>query len=131
MKVRECFLQAVSIVAPEDDARAAWVAMNRKNAPWAAVCAGGGRLIGLLRGEEISERIRAPETFLTAGELVDVLAGKDRSSARAVRISPDADLGEAVLRMELAGGDAALVESGGRPPGVLELERARDAISPG
>jgi len=127
MKVRECFLQAVSIVAPEDDARAAWVAMNRKNAPWAAVCAGGGRLLGLLRGEEISERIRAPETFLTAGELAEA----DRSAARAVRVSPDADLGEAVLRMELAGGDAALVESEGRPPGVLELERARAAISSG
>jgi hypothetical protein len=127
MKVRECFLQAVSIVAPEDDARAAWVAMNRMNAPWAAVCAGGGRLLGLLRGEEISERIRAPETFLTAGELAEA----DRSAARAVRVSPDADLGEAVLRMELAGGDAALVESEGRPPGVLELERARAAISSG
>lgn len=127
MKVRECFLQAVSIIAPEDDARAAWVAMNRKNAPWAAVCAEGGRLLGILRGEEISKRIQAPETFLTAGEL----AGENRSAARAVRVSPDADLGEAVLRMELAGGDAALVESGGRPPGVLEIDRARAAINSG
>ena len=33
MKVRECFLQAVSIVEAGDDARAAWVSMNRKNAP--------------------------------------------------------------------------------------------------
>ena len=69
MKVRECFLQAVSIVEAGDDARAAWVSMNRKNAPWAAVRAEGGRLIGLLRGDEISTRVAAPETFYMAGEL--------------------------------------------------------------
>ncbi len=69
MKVRECFLQAVSIVPPEEDARAAWVSMNRKNAPWAAVCGEGGRLIGMMRGGEISARVAAPETFFTAGEL--------------------------------------------------------------
>ncbi|MEE9239984.1 MAG: hypothetical protein V3U53_02210 [bacterium] len=101
MKVRECFLQAVSIVRADDDAREAWASMNRKNAPWAAVRGEGGRLLGLLRGEEISGRVRAPETFLTAGEL----AAED--------------------------GPAALVESPARPPGVLELGRAKESLSGG
>lgn len=125
MKVRECFLQAVSIVEAGDDARAAWVSMNRKNAPWAAVRAEGGRLIGLLRGDEISARVAAPETFYMAGELAEEKA----PSARALRVSPDAELDEAVLRMEMDGADAALVESEGRPPGVLELARAKAALS--
>lgn len=127
MKVRECFLQAVAIVRADDDAREAWVSMNRKNAPWAAVRGDGGNLLGLLRGEEISGRVRAPETFLTAGEL----AAEDAPSARAIQISPDAELSEAVLRMEMAGADAALVESPGRPPGVLEHDRAKDSIAAG
>lgn len=125
MKVRECFLQAVSVAGPDDDARAVWVSMNKKNAPWAAVCAEGGRLLGLLRGDALSVRVRVPEVFLTAGEL----AAEAAACARALRVSPEADLGEAVLRMEMAGADAALVESSGRPPGVLELERARAALS--
>ena len=125
MKVRECFLQAVSMVGPDDDGRAAWVAMNKKNAPWAAVCAEEGRLLGLLRGDELSVRVRVPEVFLTAGEL----AAEAVASVRALRISPDEDLDEAALRMEVAGADAALVESSGRPPGVLELERARSKLS--
>ena len=125
MKVRECFLQAVSIVQADEDARAAWTAMNRKNAPWAAVRGGGGRLLGLLRGDEISGRVRAPETFLLAGEL----AAEDGSASRSIEISPDAELGEAVLRMELAGADAALVESPGRPPGVLEFIRAKETLT--
>ena len=127
MKVRECFLQAVSIVRADDDAREAWASMNRKNAPWAAVRGEGGRLLGLLRGEEISGRVRAPETFLTAGEL----AAEDGPAARAIQISPDAELGEAILQMEMAGADAALVESPARPPGVLELGRAKESLSGG
>ena len=126
MKVRECFLQAVSIVPPWEDARAAWVSMNRKNAPWAAVCGEGGRLIGMMRGGEISARVAAPETFFTAGEL----AGEGPAAARTVRVSPDEEVGEAILRMEMAGADAALVEHPGRPPGVLEIGRARAAVHP-
>lgn len=127
MKVRECFLHAVSIVRADDDAREAWASMNRKNAPWAAVLGEGGELLGLLRGEEISECVRAPETFLTAGDL----AAEDIPSVRAIRISPGAELGEAVLQMEMAGADAALVESPGRPPGVLERSRAEESLAPG
>ena len=125
MKVRECFLQAVSIVRADDDAREAWASMNRKNAPWAAVRGEGGRLLGLLRGEEISGRVRAPETFFTAGEL----AVEDSPAGRAIHVSPDAELGEAILQMEMAGADAALVESPARPPGVLELGRAKESLS--
>ncbi len=127
MKVRECFLHAVTLVQADDDAREAWVSMNRKNALWVAVCGEGGRLLGLLRGEEISERVRAPETFLTAGDLVV----EDIPSARAIRISPGDELGEVVLQMEMAGADAALVESPGRPPGVLERSRAEESLAPG
>ena len=100
MKVREYFLQAVSIVEAGDDARAVWVSMNRKNAPWAAVRAEGGRLIGLLRGDEISARVAAPETFYMAGELVE----EEASSARALRVSPDAELGEPFVSGADAGG---------------------------
>lgn len=125
MKVRECFLQAVSSVNADDDAREAWVSMNRKNAPWAAVRDEMGRLVGLLKGSEIARRVRVPEIFLAAGEL----AREKSASARAISISPNAELGEAVLQMEMAGADAALVESEGRPPGVLELEIARTAVS--
>ena len=127
MKVRECFLQAVSIVQADDDARAAWTAMNRKNAPWAAVRGEGGRLLGLLRGDEISGRVRAPETFLTAGELV----AEGSPASRAIGVSPDAELSEAILQMEMAGSGAALVESPGRPPGVLEFNRAKETLSGG
>ena len=127
MKVRECFLHAVALVQAAEDAREAWVSMNRKNAPWASVHGDGGKLLGLLRGEEISERVRAPETFLTAGDLV----AEEIPSARAIRISPDAELGEAVLQMEMAGADAALVESPGRPPGVLERSRAEESLVSG
>ena len=125
MKVRECFLQAVSSVSASDDAREAWVSMNRKNAPWAAVRDEEGRLVGLLKGSEIIQRVRVPEIFLTAGEL----AGEKSASARAIPLSPDAELSEAVLQMEMTGADAALVESEGRPPGVLELDLARTAVS--
>jgi hypothetical protein len=126
LKVRECFLQAVSIVRADDDAREAWVSMNRKNAPWVAVRGENGRLKGLLRGEEIASRVQAPETFLTAGELV---ADGD-SAKRAINISPDAELNEAVLQMEMAGADASFVQSPGRPPGVLELSRAKSLLLP-
>ena len=60
-----------------------------------------------------------------AGELAE----EETPSARALRVSPDAELDEAVLRMEMDGADAALVESEGRPPGVLELARAKAALS--
>ena len=99
--------------------------MNRKNAPWAAVRGEEGRLLGLLRGDEISGRVRAPETFLTAGELVAEAA----PAARAIQVSPDAELSEAILQMEMAGSGAALVESPGRPPGVLEFNRAKETLS--
>lgn len=124
VKVRECFLHAAARVAPGVDCREAWAAMNRKNAPWAAVVTAEGRLIGLLRREDLDGVVRVPETFVTAGEL----ASKGRAAKRAVRISPDAELGEALLQMELAGADAAFVEATGRPPGVLELREARKRL---
>ena len=126
MKVRECFLHAVAVVRPEMDAREVWAAMNKKNAPWAAVKGEGGRLLGLLRAADLREALLTPETFLTAAEL----AGKNEVSRRAVRLSPDAELAEALLQMALAGADAALVEAAGRPPGVLELEGAEKHIPP-
>jgi hypothetical protein len=89
------------------------------------VRAEGRCLLGLLRGDALSLRVRIPEVFLTAGEF----AAEARACARALRVSPAADLGEAVLRMEMADADAVLVESSGRPPGVLELERARTVLS--
>lgn len=123
MKLRETFLEAVALVRADDDAREAWAAMNQKNAPWAAVFEGvrpegvrpeGGRLVGLLNEEDLSV-IRTPEVFRTAGEL----AAGEKPSRRAIRLSPGDEREEALARLELAGADAALVEGGGRPPGVL------------
>ena len=119
MKVRECFLQAVALVQAGEDAREAWVAMNRKNAPWAAVFE-GERLLGLVCEADLGEAIRTPEVFVTAGEL----AGREMPSRRAVRLSPDADLDEALMQMDLAGADVGFVEGTGRPPGALERGRA-------
>lgn len=122
MKLRECFLEAVALVSADDDAREAWAAMNRKNAPWAAVFEGvrpeGGRLVGLLNKEDLAV-IRAPEVFVTAGEL----AAGEKPSRRAIRLSPEDEREEAIARLEMGRADAAFVEGGGRPPGVL----ARDA----
>lgn len=124
MKIRECFLQAVALAAADDDAREAWAAMNRKNAPWAAVF-DGQRLLGLLNGADLREAVLTPETFVTAAEL----AGGDLPARRAIRLSPDGDLAEALVRMEIGNADAAFVEGAGRPPGVLEAERARAALA--
>lgn len=126
MKVRECFLHAAALVDSKMDAREVWAAMNAKNAPWAAVREEGGRLLGLLRAADFGEALLTPETFFTAAELTE----KKEVSRRAVRLSPGAELGEAVLQMELAGADAALVEAEGRPPGVLEIEGARKILEP-
>ena len=121
MKLRETFLEAVALVRAEDDAREAWVAMNQKNAPWAAVFEGvrpeGGRLVGLLNREDLVA-VRAPEVFVTAGEL----AAGEKAARRAIRLSPDDEREEALARLELAGADAAFVEGRGRPPGVLVRE---------
>ncbi|MBI3127787.1 MAG: hypothetical protein HYZ11_09305 [Candidatus Tectomicrobia bacterium] len=118
MKLRETFLQAVVLVQAEDDAREAWLAMNRKNAPWVAVFEGvrpeGGRLVGLLDGRDL-EGALAPEVFVTAGDL----AAGERPSRRAIRLSPDGELEEALAQLGLAGADAGFVEGRGRPPGVL------------
>jgi len=123
MKIRECFLAAVARVRAEGDAREAWVAMNRKNTPWAAVF-DGERLAGLLNGGDLREVVQTPEVFIAAGEL----AREGVAARRALRLPPDGELGEAAMRMELAGADAAFVEGRGRPPGVLELARAREAL---
>ncbi|MEE9256013.1 MAG: hypothetical protein V3V56_02460 [bacterium] len=124
MKVRECFLHAVSLLPEEADAREVWIAMNRKNAPWAAVLGEADRLLGLLGAAELDGVLRLPEVFITAGEL----AAKEPASRRALRIPPEAELGEAVLQLEAAGADAALVEAEGRPPGVLELATAKKKL---
>lgn len=124
MKVRECFLHATALVSSEMDAREVWAAMNAKNAPWAAVKEAGGRLLGLLCAADFREALLTPETFFTAAELAE----KNEVSRRAVRLSPDAELAEALFQMELAGADAALVEAAGRPPGVLEIAFAKKHI---
>jgi len=123
LKIRECFLAAVALLPAEGDAREAWVAMNRKNAPWAAVFE-GERLVGLLNGGDLREAVQTPEVFVTLGGL----AREGAAARRALRLPPDGELGEAAMRMELAGADAAFVEGRGRPPGVLELARAREAL---
>ena len=119
MKLRECFLHAVALVRADDDAREAWAAMNRKNAPWAAVF-DGERLVGLLDREDLAA-VRAPEVFVTAGELAAV----EKAARRAIRLSPDDEREEALARLELAGADAAFVEGRGRPPGVLVRGRGK------
>ncbi len=101
-------MQAVAILGPEEDARDAWAAMNGANAPWAAVF-DEGRLVGVLNGGDLDAFLRAPETFRSAGEI----AGRGMPARRGLSLSPDADLSEAVLRIEMAGADAAFVESAG------------------
>lgn len=124
MKVRECFLQAVAIVGAEEDAREAWVAMNRINTPWAAVF-DDERLIGIVNKKDLDEFIRVPEIFQRMGEV----AKTDMPSRREISLSPNADLNETVLRLEVAGADAAFVEGVGRPPGVMEMHAANRALS--
>ncbi|MDE0340708.1 MAG: hypothetical protein OXI82_01085 [Nitrospinae bacterium] len=124
MKVRECFLQAVAIVGMEEDAREAWAAMNRINAPWAAVF-DHERLVGIVNKKDLDEFIRVPEVFQRMGEV----AKTDMPSRRGVSLSPNADLSEAVFQLEMAGADAAFVEGDGRPPGILETSAANRALS--
>ena len=124
MKVRECFLQAVAIVGAEEDAREAWTAMNRKNAPWAAVF-DGKRLIGIVNKKDLDEFLRVPEVFQRVGEA----AKTDMPSRRGILLSPDADLNEAVFQLQMAGADAAFVEGVGMPPGILETRSANRAWS--
>ena len=124
MKVRECPLQAVAIARFEEDARDAWIAMNRINAPWAAVF-DGGRLVGILNKGDIDAFLRVPETFRCAGEVAE----KGMPARRGMSLSPEADLNEAVLRLEMAGSDAAFVAGAGAPPGVMEADAARRVLS--
>lgn len=115
-------MQAVAIARCEEDARDAWVAMNRINAPWAAVF-DGARLVGVLNRGDIDPFLRVPETFRCAG----AVAREGMPARRGVSLSPDADLSEALLRLEMAGSDAAFVA--GAPPGVMEAEAARRALA--
>ena len=66
-----------------------------------------------------------PEVFQNVGEV----AQTDIPARRGISLSPDADLNEAVLRLELARADAAFVEGIGRPPGVMEMETANRVLS--
>ncbi len=124
MKVRECFLQAVAIVGVEEDARETWAAMNRINAPWAAVF-DGMHLIGVVSKIDLDAFLRVPEVFQEVGEI----AKTDMPSRRGISLSPNTDLNEAVIRLELAGADAAFVEGVGRPHGVMAMEAANHALS--
>ena len=124
MKVRECFLQAVAIVGAEEDAREAWTAMNRINAPWAAVFE-SKRLIGIVNKKDLDAFIRVPEVFQEVGEV----AKTGLPERRSISLSPDADLSEAVIQLEMAKADAAFVEGIGRPPGVMEMAAANCALS--
>ena len=124
MKVRECFLQAVAIVGVEEDARETWAAMNRINAPWAAVF-DGTHLVGIVNKQDLDAFVRVPEVFQNVGEV----AQTDIPVKRGISLSPNADLNEAVLQLELARADAAFVEGIGRPPGVMEMETANRVLS--
>ena len=124
MKVRECFLQAVAIVGAEKDAREAWTAMNRINAPWAAVF-DGTHLVGIVNKQDLDSLIRVPEVFKNVGEV----AKTGMPSRRRISLSRNADLNEAVLQLEMSGADAAFVEGVGRPHGVMEMEAANRALS--
>ena len=124
MKVRECFLQAVAIVGVERDARETWAAMNRINAPWAAVF-DENRLIGIVNKMDLDAFIRVPEVFKNVGEV----AKTGMPVRRGISLSPNADLNEAVLRLEMAGADAAFVAGVGRPPGVMDMDTANCALS--
>lgn len=124
MKIRECFLQAVAIVGAEEDARETWADMNRINAPWAAVFE-GNRLIGIVNKMDLDAFIRVPEVFKNVGEV----AKAGMPARRGISLSPNADLNEAVLRLELARADAAFVEGVARPPGVMEMDTANRTLS--
>ena len=124
MKVRECFLQAVAIVGAEEDAREAWTAMNRINAPWAAVFE-SKRLIGIVNKKDLDAFVRVPEVFQGVGEV----AKTGMPSRRGISLSPNADLNEAVFQLEMAGADAAFVEGVGRPHGVMEMDAVNRALS--
>ena len=123
MKVRECFLQAVAIVGAEEDAREAWTAMNRINAPWAAIF-NEKRLVGILNKSDIDAVIRVPEVFQIVGEIAE----KGMPARRGMSLSPNMDLNEAALQLEMARTDAALVEGVGRPLGVIEMDAANRAL---
>ena len=123
MKVRECFLQAVVIVGAEEDAREAWTAMNRINAPWAAIF-NEKRLVGILNKSDIDAVIRVPEVFQIVGEIAE----KGMPARRGMSLSPNMDLNEVALQLEMARTDAALVEGVGRPPGVIEMDAANRAL---
>ena len=124
MKVRECFLQAVVIVGAEEDAREAWTAMNRINAPWAAVFE-SKRLVGIVNKKDLDAFIRVPEVFQEVGEV----AKTGLPARRSISLSPNADLSEAVIQLEMARADAAFVEGIGRPSGVMEMAAANCALS--
>ncbi len=124
MKVRECFLQAVAIAGAGEDTREVWMAMNRINAPWAAIF-DDKRLVGVVNKTDLDKFIRVPEVFREVGEV----AKTEIPARRAIWLSPDADLNEAVFRLEMARADAAFVEGEGRPPGVMEMDVANRALS--
>lgn len=124
MKVRECFLQAVAIVDSNEDARETWAAMNRINAPWAAVF-DGTHLVGIVNKQDLDAFIRVPEVFQNVGEV----AQTGMPARRRISLSPNADLNEVVFQLETAGTDAAFVEGIGRPPGVMEMEAANRVLS--
>lgn len=124
MKVRECFLQAVAIVGSEEDAREAWTAMNRINAPWAAVFE-SNRLVGIVNKKDLDAFIRVPEVFQEVGKV----AKTGLPAKRSISLSPSTDLNEAVLRLEMTGADAGFVEGIGRPHGVMEMDAANRVLS--
>lgn len=124
MKVRECFLQAVAIVGAEEDARETWAAMSRINAPWAAIFEGNS-LVGIVNKKDIDAFIRVPEVFQNVGEV----AQTGMPARRGISLSPNAELSEAAIQLEMAGSDAAFVEGVGRPPGVMEVDAANRALS--
>lgn len=124
MKVRECFLHAVAIVGVEEDTRETWAAMNRINAPWAAVF-DGTHLVGIVNKQDLDAFVRVPEVFQNVGEV----AQTDIPARRGISLSPNADLNEAVLQLAMEGTDAAFVEGIGRPPGVMEMDAANRALS--
>ncbi|MDE0332576.1 MAG: hypothetical protein OXL41_11970 [Nitrospinae bacterium] len=117
-------MQAVAIVGVEEDARETWAAMNRINAPWAAVF-DNKRLIGVVNKQDLDAFVRVPEVFQKVGEV----AQTGMPARRGILLSPNADLNEVVFQLEMAGADAAFVEGVERPSGVMEMDAANRALS--
>ena len=77
-------MQAVAVVGVEEDTRETWAAMNRINAPWAAVF-DGTHLVGIVNKQDLDAFVRVPEVFQNVGEV----AQTDIPVKRGISLSPN------------------------------------------